>query len=270
MTIDDIDQAVVLSDSEDWGFDAGDFRRILDLWPGGSFVCQHDERVIGMVTTASHEVTGWIGNVLVEESHRGKGIGRDLVDRALDHLGEVGMESTLLYSYAGLEPFYEGFGFRSLGSFSSYLGQMRAVRRRTKAEEMAREDLADVYRLDHYAFGDDRSRLLARIHQEFSDTSLVLRSDGELVGFAMAWASDVLTNIGPAISISPVGEGNLLESLATLLDGRDCFLAAPDPASPLLGQLGLVKVFGTTKMVRGPKPEEDVDTVVAIGTLEKG
>ncbi len=272
MRQEDAAAACALTATEDWGFDESDFRRILDLWPGGSFVSEHDGEIVGMVTTSSYEITGWIGNVLVDASHRSSGMGSALVERALSHLDEKGMRSILLYAYEGLEGFYEGLGFERLNSYSSYRGRIRASRRRLRTERMRAEDMPDINRLDHYSFGDDRSRLLARILEEFPDTSLVSRSQGEVVGYAMAMTSDVLTNIGPVVSIGPGCETLLLESMGLVLEGREAFLvtASPSPFEELLDGLGLVKGFRVTRMARGPKPKEELDTTLAICALEKG
>ena len=112
MTKDDAPGACSLTKSEEWGFDESDFLRILDLFPGGSFVAEHEGELIGLVTTSSYEVAGWVGNVLVDSRHRTQGLGSALVKRAISHLDEKGLKSVLLFSYEGLEGFYQEFGFR--------------------------------------------------------------------------------------------------------------------------------------------------------------
>ena len=136
---------------------------------------------------------------------------------------------------------------------------------------MTREELPDVCRLDRYSFGDDRSMLLERIYEDFPDVSFVQKTQGEVVGYAMATVSNVLCNIGPVVSLGPEPDRSLLESIGTSLEGKECFLVVPSPPDSLLSdRLGLAQGFGVTRMVRGPEPEGDLGTVLAIGALEKG
>ena len=91
------------------------------------------------------------------------------------------------------------------------------------------------------------------------------------VGYAMAQTSDELTNVGPVVCIGPRCESLLLESIGLVLEGREAFLTTRRGQNEaLLGDLGLKLDFGVVRMVRGPEPEGNPDTVLAIGALEKG
>jgi len=271
MKPEDAPQACALSDSEGWGFDVSDFKRILDLWPGGSFVCEEKGRIIGMLTTATYVRSGWIGNVVVEERFRSSGLGSVLVCRGLDHLQRQKMEAVLLYSYKGLEGFYRRFGFRELDSYECYRGRIKARGKRICAERMCKDDLDDVRELDARRFGDDRSRLLERLLRDFPETSLVHRSGDRLMGYVMATASGRVCNIGPGIALARSSARLLLESLGVLLRGKECFLVAPSQVGAgLAGELGLISSFSVTRMARGIPPEVRTDEIFAIGALEKG
>ena len=267
----DAGKACELTESEEWGFNETDFVRILDLFPGGSFVVEHGGKVIGLVTTSSYESTGWIGNVLVDIEFRSEGLGSVLVNRAITYLEEKGIESILLYSYEGLDNFYGKLGFRTLDGFTAYRGRIRATSRKTRTKIMEPDDMPDVIRLDRYSFGDDRSKLLFRLQKEFPDGCHVLKSQDEVVGYSMVQPSEGLTNIGPVICIGPRCETLLIESIGLYFEGMDAFLAARRGRNDQLYlELGLEFSFGVTRMVRGPEPEGDPDTVLAIGALEKG
>lgn len=271
MTVNDAPQACALSDSEGWGFDVADFARILDLWPGGSFVCEEGDRIIGMLTTATHGTSGWVGNVLVDAPFRSSGLGSALVSRALQHLEARKVESIQLYSYEGLEGFYRRFGFRELDSYISYRGRIRTRTKRIAVERMSDEDLAEVRGLDASSFGDDRSKLLERIRLEFPATSLVHFLDGRLTGYVMATVSEALCNVGPGVALRSGSAHLLLSSLGVLLEGKGCFLVAPSQGGLRLArEFGLTPGFRVTRMVRGREPGGRPDQVFAIGALEKG
>jgi len=267
----DIGEVRALTESEDWGFDESDFTRILDIFPGGSFVAEEGGEIIGVVTTSSYASTGWIGTVIVDSCHRTRGIGKALVERGILHIEDGGLRSTLLYSYDGLEDFYRAFGFRSLDRYVAYRGIIRATSRKTRAEVLETEDMPDLLRLDRYSFGDDRSELLARMRSEFPEACHVLKSQEEIIGYSMAQISDRLTNVGPAICIGPRCEALMLESVGLLLEGREVFLATKKGKNEtLMRQIGLEPSFEVTRMVRGQEPEGNPETVLAICGLEKG
>ncbi|MBU7004335.1 MAG: GNAT family N-acetyltransferase, partial [Theionarchaea archaeon] len=225
MERDDVQDACKLTESEEWGFDENDFNRILDLFPRGSFVAEQDGKIIGLVTTSSYDVTGWIGNVLVDAENRLGGLGSALVKRAIAHLEEKQIRSVLLYSYKGLEDFYRALGFRPLDGLAAFRGLIRATSRRTRTDVMQLNDMPDVFRLDRYSFGDDRSKLLSRLQAEFPDACHVLKSQNDVVGYSMVQFSEGLTNIGPVICIGPRCEALLFESIGLVLAGREAFLA---------------------------------------------
>jgi predicted N-acetyltransferase YhbS len=267
----DIGGVCTLTESEDWGFDESDFSRILDLFPGGSFVAEDGGEIIGVVTTSSYAKTGWVGTVLVDAGHRNRGIGKFLVERGISHIEDGGLRSILLYSYSGLEDFYGSLGFKSLDRYVAYRGIIRATSRRTRAEILEAEDMPDVLRLDRYSFGDDRSGLLTRMRSEFPEACHVLKSQEEIVGYSMSQISDRLTNVGPVICIGPRCEALLLEAVGLLLEGREVFLATKKGKNEtLMKQIGLEPSFEVTRMVKGQEPEGNPDTVLAICGLEKG
>jgi len=59
----------------------------------GTFVAETDGEVVGYVTTWTDAEAGigHIPNVAVRAGHRGHGIGRQLIDHALDHFRRMGM-----------------------------------------------------------------------------------------------------------------------------------------------------------------------------------
>ena len=65
------------------------------LQPNGVFVAEElDGTVVGYVTTRLNAVSrlGWVPNLAVDPAHQGKGLGRTLLEHAIEFFRENGME----------------------------------------------------------------------------------------------------------------------------------------------------------------------------------
>lgn len=83
--------------------------------------CYDGDELVGFLDVVSNGVTdAYIQDVMVRPDHQGKGIGTELMDRALDRLkaDRIYMIS-VIYGEEELRPFYEKFGF-----FTMLCGQM--------------------------------------------------------------------------------------------------------------------------------------------------
>jgi ribosomal protein S18 acetylase RimI-like enzyme len=97
--------------------------------PEGIFVAEEDGRIVGWVSTRVDERirTGWIINLAVHPDAQGHGLGRALIEAALAHLRDAGME------YAGIATleqnertrrWYPEMGF---GEFARQIHYMRKL-----------------------------------------------------------------------------------------------------------------------------------------------
>ncbi len=58
---------------------------------------------------------GHFGRMAVIKMYRNQGIGRSIIQTAMDHASSVGMESIYLYSQLQAKSFYKGLGFKEYG-----------------------------------------------------------------------------------------------------------------------------------------------------------
>ncbi len=65
-----------------------------DANPGGVFVYEENGTVIGFITVGLDHLTrqGRILNLAVDQGHQGKGLGTQLIERALQYMRDQGME----------------------------------------------------------------------------------------------------------------------------------------------------------------------------------
>jgi len=86
---------------------------------GGIFVVEVDGRVVGCITTWQDREAGigHIPNVAVEATHRGQGLGRRLIEHALQHFRDSGLThariETLEQNEVG-QHLYTSLGFREV------------------------------------------------------------------------------------------------------------------------------------------------------------
>src|SRR5687768_9141285 len=94
MQQEDLLPAQALSRGTGWNQTLVDWKRLLDLTPGGCFVCSRADTTIGTVTTTAYGPTlGWIGMLLVEPAYRKRGIASALLTEAINHLKQRKIQS---------------------------------------------------------------------------------------------------------------------------------------------------------------------------------
>ena len=105
---------------------ARDVRSDCEVQPEGVFVAEEDGEVIGYVTTRLDRFTGIgrIPNLAVDERHRARGIGSDLIRYAIDWMREQGMAMAKIETLAQNErgqALYPRFGFREVARQIHYV-----------------------------------------------------------------------------------------------------------------------------------------------------
>lgn len=113
------------------------------LQPDGVFVAEDTEgHVVGYVTTRLQPASGigWIPNLAVDAAHQGQGLGRALLERALDFCRANGMEiakiETLEQNPVG-QKLYPGLGFEEVARqihFAMRLQPEQTTQDRTERE----------------------------------------------------------------------------------------------------------------------------------------
>lgn len=275
MTPRDLPSAIRLTDLEGWGYTHEDFRRLLDLEPGGCFVAQDEDTAVGITCSTSYGKLAFVGAVIVDPGHRGLHVGESLMNAALDHLDSIGVETVRLNAYLHVVPFYERLGFR---------GEYEVVRvegtppgsRSPNVRPAAPGEIRGLAALDAPLFGAGRRRLLVRLHKEYPDTFLVVGPPGKIDGYAVAVPGDDSTYVGPAVVLPDRGDValDLLRHIAAESPRHPIGFAAPlaNPSLPgILEALELRTVFRTRRMYRGRQAYEgNPRGIVALAGLEKG
>lgn len=192
----DFDFAARLSNMENWDNSSDDFRRILRVQPGGSFVATEKKRTVGIVTTISYGRLGWIGNVVVSKRYRKLGLGSWLVKHAILYLRKNGARTIGLFSYKRNLPFYQRLGFKRDARYLRFLGKGRALTSEGPTG-IDSKDFERILAFDRKCFRHYRDRLLKELLRRFRDSSFVTMRNGDVLGYIVGKNYDTTCEIGP-------------------------------------------------------------------------
>ncbi|HYS71461.1 MAG TPA: GNAT family N-acetyltransferase [Thermoplasmata archaeon] len=274
LTAADVPWAIALTDTESWGYTARDFERLLYLEPEGVFLAEADGARVGITACTTYGRLAYIGAVIVDARWRGKHVGDALMRACLAFLDGRGIASARLNAYLNVIPFYERLGFRQ--EFLNYRYSGQSEGRAAPGVRLARtDDLAAMAELDRRFFGADRTRLLRRLLDEFSATSLVFDDKGEVVGHAFGNTGGGSCEIGPFVCdpARPTAVAALLDAMLAAANAPSSFtIPAPNAKGlEIATHVGFRETFRTMRMVRGSHDfGGDPRGVFGLAGLEKG
>jgi Acetyltransferase (GNAT) domain len=176
---------------------------------------------------------------------RGRGIGRKLMDRALQV--SEGRECRLVATREGM-PLYERLGFQAAGQIFQHQGTPGEALADERIEWARADDVATLGDLDRAACGMDRAGLIRLLCEQARIA--VLRQDGTPIGFAALRAFGRGKVAGPVVAQTIDDARSLLSFL--FAGGRGDLLRVDTPESsglsPWLATQGLIKVGGGIAM----------------------
>ncbi|MGG1947737.1 GNAT family N-acetyltransferase [Trinickia sp. NRRL B-1857] len=259
----DIDAAHALTVELKWPHRAEDWAFVAPL--GTGFVAVRDSRVIGTVLCWKYgERASSLGMVIVSPKHQGSGIGRRLMEMALD---ELGARATMLHATPAGLPLYEKLGFSQVGTLDQHQGAalqpaLLELPARERLRPLGVNDAPRLVELASQASGVDRTSVLPPLLDVAE--GIGLDRDGELIGFALFRRFGRGRAIGPVVA--PRDE-NLVRAKALighwLASNPGMFIRIDTPGdsglTAWLESLGLVRVDSVIKMTRHPELLPAVD-----------
>ena len=270
----DIPAALEIQALSGWNQTANDWKRVLRLEPGGSFGARLNGRLVGTTTTLNFgRELAWIGMVLVHPDLRGQGLGRRLMETALEHLRGRGIASIKLDATPAGKPLYEKLGFSTELIIERWEGI--AMGRASEGAREARKDFPDSVReLDRSAFGVDRSAVVSALADDAHVAPLVIGDDAEPAGFALARPGLRADYIGPIVARDASAALSLLDAMQATLEGKRVYMDVNTEfalADGALAERGLVRQRELYRMRLGPStPLGTSPLVMAIAGPELG
>jgi len=98
---------------------------MLEYEPGSCFIAEVGGKPAGHVFSVSYGKLGWIGYVIVDVGHRGRGIGTMLMKKAMDYLLSRRVETIKLEAAPEIADFYRRLGFVEEYDSLRFVGRSR-------------------------------------------------------------------------------------------------------------------------------------------------
>ncbi len=243
--------------------------------PNGCFLAEIGGEPVGMIIATQYEKSGYLGTLIVKETCRGEGIGRELLLHAIRYLQTKGVESVYLDAAPKAIPLYLRNGFQPISPTLRFDGVCTA-HPHPQVRSMLHTDLGEVFHLDKTAFGADRGYFLEQRFQHWPKACSVFLSQGKIAGFITGRNFSGGVAVGPWIVIGDVESPlSMLQAMA-MFSGEDLLhmsvLESNTAAVKLLRDSGFKERDDThMRMVFG-KPGTLGQSIkcFAIGALSKG
>jgi GNAT superfamily N-acetyltransferase len=218
----DLPGALRLSTQAGWNQIDADWRRLLTLWPDTCLAGRLENQLVATATLATYGDVGWVGMVLVDQSHRRRGYGGQMFDAVLDLGRARGVRVFGLDATDAGRPVYLRRGFVDA------VGIDRWRRAPSPLHEIPipddRRGQFEHADLDLRAFGVDRGRMLARLAVEPGVRSVTLGGDA----FALVRPGRTCDHVGPVIASSEqAAETVVTAALGRVSPGRGALMDVP-------------------------------------------
>lgn len=197
-----------------------------------------------------------LGMVIVSGAMQGQGLGRRLMSRVLE---EIGDRSVQLNATIAGEPLYRKLGFTPTGKVHQH--QSAALKPAfipltpgERIRPIGANDKPKLTALDALAFGADRSPTIESL-LAVSD-GVAIDHGGEIIGFALVRRFGHGRVIGPVVAPDIERAKAMISHWAGMYTGS--FIRIDVPAdtelSPWLSEIGLIQVDTVVSMVKGTAP----------------
>ncbi len=274
-TRDDLPAIGALRAAEGWGVHEWALDAVIGRSNARCIVAVDSNRELaGVGSGIVYGPLGFIGNMIVAERHRRRGLGSAILVAVTDFLEAAGCDRLELNATATGRPLYERHGFASIGRSATAQVPRAAVALRAasvRTRLATSDDLPRVASYDRPRFGGDRAALLEILFRMPDASILVGEREEQLVGFA--WVRPEDPRIGPMVAEDPeVAEALLVAAFGIAADVERLRLNLPPrnrPGAAWLESLGIRVDPWDGRMARGAQIQRREETLyaMAVGAL---
>ena len=205
LAFDDLDEALTLSTTAGWNQELDDWRMLLRLAPTGAFAFVCEARVVGTAIGIDYGGFGWIAMMLVDPAYRGRGVGRRLLEAAMDAVPSnipIRLDATPLG-----RRLYQRYGFEEEAMLSRYVddGSKRgswpeAFDASREVQPLTASDLEIVIERDTETFGGTRGAVFDWAFHRAAQYAHVVRSHDGLTHYCLGRPGLIFDQIGPVVA----------------------------------------------------------------------
>jgi ribosomal protein S18 acetylase RimI-like enzyme len=197
-----------------------------------------DGELAGMVGAVPLGVIGVLCHLAVHDGYRGLGLGALLSTWAVAYLRSRGAKTIRLYSTLRAERLYRSLGFEEVTPRTVYRLEEGSWRLRVpdqvdrhRVETLTFGDLPELYGVDRWSYGADRSALLFATLRLHPGRGLLVRdSTGRIKGYLIRSVRGRATRIGPFLASTPDVARLLLARALSATGGTPVQVTVPGPA----------------------------------------
>jgi GNAT superfamily N-acetyltransferase len=199
LSVDDLEAALDLSATAGWNQRLDDWRMLLRLAPSAAFAALVDRRLVGTAIGIDYGGFAWIAMMLVDPSHRGRGIGRRLLEAAM---GAVPSDRPIRLDATPMgRPLYQQYGFEDEARLTRHV--IPRARPRDASARLRRLTIADLKNLagrDSHVFGGNRQTVLEWALDGAPQYGLVVESEAGPAHYCLGRAGRLFDQIGPVVA----------------------------------------------------------------------
>jgi ribosomal protein S18 acetylase RimI-like enzyme len=237
-----------------------------------------DGDLAGMVGAVPLGDIGVLCHLAVHDGYRGLGLGALLSSWAVAYLRSRGAKTVRLYSTLRAEGLYRSLGFEEVTPRTVYRLEEGPWRQRVpdqvdghRVETLTFGDLPELYGVDRWSYGADRSALLFAILRLHPGRGLVVRdSSGRIKGYLIRSARGRATRIGPFLASTPDVAHLLLARALSVTGCTPVQVTVPGPAGcsahSLLQEFGFEGTEDRLRMELGERTATCRTGLVQYGT----
>jgi GNAT superfamily N-acetyltransferase len=275
LAVDDLDAAFALSSNAGWNQQLEDWQLLLTLAPAGSFAAVSGGCVVGTAIALDYGLRphpeaslpesgaagfAWIAMMLVDPAWRGRGVGRRLLEAAIDSVPAdrpIRLDATPMG-----RPLYVAAGFTDETTLTRHILEPATDRRGLAARDarlpdvrrVLDTDLADVIACDRLIFGGERGPVLRRVHDRAPQYAHLALRDAGPPEYCFGRQGRLFDQIGPVISRDEHGARALVSAALGGAEGRPVQLDIFDADAALPAWLHTVGFSSQRRLFRMRRP----------------
>ena len=227
LTEHDLPDALRLSSTAGWNQQLEDWRMLLSLAPTGCFAALDGSTIVGTSMGIPYGEFSWIAMMLVDPAYRGQGLGRRLLEAAVDAVPAdrpVRLDATPLG-----RPLYESFGFVEESTLTrlTVAGPPSGVLGDYRKGVHPIADIATLAAVDREVFGADRAAVLQWALERWPECALV-PSGNAGVSYCFGRRGRLFNQVGPVVADTDLAARVLVASVLMRTERRELAIDAFD------------------------------------------